>query len=73
MRLSTILASTLAVVASAAPTFPDFNIKDVVNPDDTLDSLSEYFNLLATRVQLAKVQSETPTCDVSQAQMPQGE
>lgn len=72
MRLSTILASTLAVFASAAPTFPDLNIKEVVNADDTLDSLSEYFNLLATRVQLAKVLTEAPICDVSKAQMPQG-
>lgn len=73
MRVSTILVSTLAVATSAAPTFPDLNLNKVINPDDTLDSLSEYFNLLATRVQLAKVQSEAPTCDISQAQMPQGE
>lgn len=66
------MTSTLAV-ASAAPTFPDINIKDVVNPDDTLESLSDYFNTLATRVQLAKVLSEPPTCDVSKAQMPECE
>lgn len=73
MRFSTILASTLAVAVSAAPTFPQLNLKEVLNPDDTLSSLSEYFNLLATRVQLAKVQSKPPTCDVTQARMPQGE
>jgi len=71
MRLSTILASTLAVAVSAAPTFPEFNLKEALNPDDTLSSLSDYFNLLATRVQLAKVQSKPPTCDVTQARMPQ--
>lgn len=71
MRLSTVLASTLAVTASAAPTFPDFNIKDVVNSDDTLGSLSDYFNVLATRVQLSKVMADAPTCDVSKAKMPE--
>lgn len=72
MRWSTVLASTLAV-ASAAPAFPDINLKDVVNPDDTLESLSDYFNTLATSVQLAKVLSEPPTCDVAKARMPEGE
>lgn len=70
MRWSNIIISTLAV-ASAAPTFPDINLKDVVNPDDTLESLSDYFNTLATRVQLAKVLSEPPICDVSAAKMPE--
>jgi len=72
MRWSNIIISTLAV-ASAAPTFPDINLKDVVNPDDTLESLSDYFNTLATRVQLAKVLSEPPICDVSAAKMPECE
>lgn len=73
MRFSTLFVSAFAVTAYAAPTFPDFRIKDVVNPEDTLSALSEYFNLLATKVQLAKVLSEPPTCDVSKAKMPSSE
>ena len=70
MRFSTVLVSAYAVTVSAAPAFPDFRIKDVVNPEDTLTALSEYFNVLATKVQLAKYLSEPPTCDVSTAKMP---
>lgn len=69
MRFSTVL-SAFAVAVSAAPTFPNLNIKDVVNPADTLEALSEYFNLLASKVQLAKVLSQAPTCDVTTAKMP---
>jgi hypothetical protein len=70
MRLSTILVSAYAVTVSAAPAFPDFRIKDVTNPEDTLSALSDYFNVLATKVQLAKYLSQPPTCDVATAKMP---
>lgn len=70
MRFSTVLVSAFAVAVSAAPTFPTLNIKDVINPEDTLVALSEYFNLLASKVQLAKILSQAPTCDVATAKMP---
>lgn len=70
MRFSTVLVSAFAVAVSAAPTFPNFNIKDATNPSDTLEALSDYFNLLASKVQLAKVLNEAPTCDVTTAKMP---
>jgi len=69
MRFS-VLVCSLVGVASAAPTFPDFNLKSILNPDNTLEALSDYFNTLATRVQLAKVLAEPPTCDVSKANIP---
>jgi hypothetical protein len=71
MRL-TVLLSSLVAVASAAPTFLDLNLKSVTNPDATLEALSDYFNTLATKVQLAKVLAEAPKCDVSTARLPTG-
>ncbi|POR33434.1 Malate dehydrogenase [Tolypocladium paradoxum] len=70
MRPSTILASTLAVTARAAPAFPELNLKDLADPTNALDSLSGYFNLIAAKVQAARLLSEAPVCDLSQAQMP---
>jgi hypothetical protein len=71
MRPSTIAVSLLAVATSAAPTFPSLDLSDAVNAGDTLESMSAYFNVLATRVQLAQAVDEPPSCDVSSAQMPQ--
>ena len=72
MKAFTVLAS-LVTVASAAPTFPKLNLKEAISPDATLESLSDYFNTLATRVQLAKVMSSPPTCDLTKAKMPTGQ
>lgn len=72
MHLSTILLSTLAVVASAAPTDPTLRLKGVKDPADAISQLSGYFNLLAAKVQAAKVMSVSPVCDLSKAQMPAG-
>ncbi|KAI9902886.1 hypothetical protein N3K66_002238 [Trichothecium roseum] len=69
MRAYTVIAS-LAAVVSAAPVFPELNLKEAISPDATLESLSDYFNTLATRVQLAKVMSSAPECDLSKAKMP---
>jgi hypothetical protein len=70
MQLSTILLSALVVVAHAAPTDPKLRLKDLPYPAVALDQLSEYFNLLANKVQLAKVANVSPICDLSKAQMP---
>ncbi|KAF4468180.1 malate dehydrogenase [Fusarium albosuccineum] len=70
MQLSTLLASVLAVTASAAPTYPKFEAKDARSAVDSLGSLSDYFNLLAYKVKSAKISAEAPVCDLSQAKMP---
>ncbi|KAF7554488.1 hypothetical protein G7046_g6814 [Stylonectria norvegica] len=65
MQLSTILVSALAVATSAAPTYPK-----VTRSADALEHLSGYFNLVAHKVQAAKVASWAPVCDLSKAKMP---
>ncbi|RFU74433.1 malate dehydrogenase [Trichoderma arundinaceum] len=71
MRPSTFLVSSLAVFgAQAAPALPKLNLKDFTNPAAALDSLSSYFNLLASKVQTSKVRPVVPVCDLSKAQMP---
>ncbi|PNY24440.1 Malate dehydrogenase [Tolypocladium capitatum] len=72
MRPSTVLASTLAMTARAAPTFPELNLKGLADPAGALDSLSAYFSLMADKVQAARLLSAAPVCDVSRAQMPAG-
>ncbi len=39
---------------------------------NALDSLSSYFNLIASKVEAAKAISVAPTCDLSKAKMPTG-
>lgn len=71
MRPSTFLVSTLAIFgAHAAPVAPKIDLKNVANPAAALDALSNYFNLIASKVQTAKVQPVAPVCDMSKAQMP---
>lgn len=71
MRLSTVVFAIWAAAANAAPTFPILNLKD--NPMSALTSLSDYFNLVASKVQAAKFLSSAPACHLSQAHMPIGE
>ncbi|KAF4982023.1 hypothetical protein FZEAL_2273 [Fusarium zealandicum] len=70
MQLSTLLASLLAVTASAAPTYPEVTTTDARSAIDTLGSLGDYFNLLAYKVKAAKMSAEAPICDLSKAKMP---
>jgi hypothetical protein len=72
MHLSIVTVSTLTAVAGAAPTWPSFNIKDIANPMNALDSLSGYFNLVASKVDAVKAISVAPTCDPTKAKMPTG-
>lgn len=71
MRFS-IAATALAATASAAPTWPSINFKDLANPFDALDHLSGYFNLIAAKVEAAKAIGMAPVCDTSKAKMPLG-
>ncbi|GAB0133173.1 hypothetical protein EsDP_00001587 [Epichloe bromicola] len=71
MRPSTIVTATLALAANAAPTtFPILDLKD--NLARAPDGLSDYFNLIASKVPAAKALSSLPTCDLSKARMPVG-
>jgi hypothetical protein len=71
MRLSTTLIPVLSAVALAAPQFPVLNVQAAM-PDDGLVTLSEYFNLLAQKVQANKVMSSAPVCDMKNAKLPVG-
>lgn len=73
MRLSINLVSCLVAASHAAPTWPSLNFKELANPFTALDSLSGYFNLVASKVESARVISIAPTCDFSKARMPTGE
>lgn len=69
MRSSTLLFSVLGATVLAAPTFPDVNM-EVVKPEG-VDSISEYFTLLAAKVQQSRMAASAPTCDLGKAVLPQ--
>ncbi|KAI1423756.1 hypothetical protein F5Y12DRAFT_755931 [Xylaria sp. FL1777] len=66
---STILTTLLgASTVFAAPTWPQLN-SDFVNTVGR-ETLTDYFNLLAEKVDIAKLSTLLPTCDLSQAHLP---
>ena len=69
MRFSAVLVPVLAAVAHAAPVYPELG--DEVVPRN-LEAVSEYFNLLAKKVQISRSTGYEPTCDLSKARMPIG-
>ncbi|GAB1314884.1 Malate dehydrogenase [Madurella fahalii] len=68
MQLSLLLASALGVSVWAAPAFP--NIEAIV--PDNIQALSEYFNLLASKVQESRGMAMAPVCDLSAVALPPG-
>ncbi len=68
MRASIIAVSTLAAAVLAAPVFPDLNVNAAMPGD--IDVVSDYFNLLAQKVQASRWMSTAPVCDLSKAQLP---
>ncbi|PTB63541.1 hypothetical protein BBK36DRAFT_1171752 [Trichoderma citrinoviride] len=71
MRPSTILVSSLAVFgARAAPAQPKIDLDNIKNPASAVNSLTEYFNLVAAKTEIAKVQPTAQLCDISKSQMP---
>lgn len=73
MRPSTILVSSLAVFgARAAPAQPKIDLDNIRNPASAINSLTEYFNLVASKTEISKVQPTAQLCDISKAQMPGG-
>ncbi|KAI1371537.1 hypothetical protein F4677DRAFT_309787 [Hypoxylon crocopeplum] len=68
MYASTLLVSLLgASTVIAAPTWPTLNL-GAAKPDG-LDTVSEYFNMLAEKVETGKFMAAAPVCDLSKAQM----
>lgn len=70
MHASTLLLSALGATVLAAPTYPTL-VKDSVTQDG-LDTVSQYFNLVARKVQEVKSNVAVPVCDLSKASMPAG-
>jgi len=70
MQLSILLASALSATALAAPAYPDLNL-GAASPDG-IATVSEYFTMLALKVQQSRMMSEAPVCDLSKAVLPTG-
>ncbi|EJT71589.1 malate dehydrogenase [Gaeumannomyces tritici R3-111a-1] len=68
MHASIIFASALFASAYAAPAYPALNM-DAAMPG-SITVMSEYFNMLARKVQEQRAMSQTPVCDLSMAQLP---
>ncbi|WYZ46514.1 hypothetical protein EsH8_IX_000739 [Colletotrichum jinshuiense] len=69
MRCSVSLAPALASLALAAPTYPTLNLQATL--PGTIEHISEYFNMLATKVQATRYLSAAPVCDLSAAKLPE--
>ncbi len=71
MRASTLLVSVLGGAAVfAAPVFPDLNAAEA--EPKSIDGMTEYFTLLARKVQESKALGAAPVCDLSRATLPEG-
>ncbi|KAJ9142787.1 malate dehydrogenase [Pleurostoma richardsiae] len=68
MRSSILLVSALAASAFAAPTYPSFNVNSALPGD--VKVISDYFNMLAHKVQEGRSMSLAPVCDLSKAVQP---
>ncbi|KLU91477.1 malate dehydrogenase [Magnaporthiopsis poae ATCC 64411] len=68
MHASIIFTSALFASAYAAPAYPALNM-DAAMPGSIM-AVSDYFNMLARKVQEQKAMSQTPVCDLSMAQLP---
>ncbi|KAH8888783.1 hypothetical protein GQ53DRAFT_748689 [Thozetella sp. PMI_491] len=67
--LATLLTvSALAAGALAAPVYPELNV-DAAMPGG-IDTMSQYFNMLADKVQQSRLMSQAPVCDLSRAVLP---
>ncbi|GKT48872.1 uncharacterized protein ColSpa_09053 [Colletotrichum spaethianum] len=69
MHCPTLLVPALASIALAAPTYPTLNLQAAL--PGSIEHISEYFNMLATKVQATRYLSTAPVCDISAANMPE--
>lgn len=70
MHLSLLLVSGLVSSIGAAPAFPVVDA-DAAQPDN-IRSISDYFNLLASKVQASRPLAAPPACDLSIVSLPAG-
>ena len=68
MLSSVLLVPVLAASVFAAPTFPSINT-DATLPE-SISVMSDYFNLLADKVQQSRLMSDVAACDLSKAVLP---
>ncbi|KAI4602050.1 hypothetical protein KJ359_010916 [Pestalotiopsis sp. 9143b] len=69
MHSSILLTAALgAMTAMAAPTYPSLNVH-AAEPGSS-ETVSEYFNMLATKVQESKQMAVAPVCDLSTVELP---
>ncbi|KAK3359377.1 hypothetical protein B0T25DRAFT_96193 [Lasiosphaeria hispida] len=69
MLASTLLLTALGATVFAAPVFPD--ITAAAEVPETIDTMTEYFTLLAEKVQQSRLMSAAPVCDLSNAVLPE--
>ena len=68
MLSSVLLVPALAASVFAAPTFPSINT-DAALPG-SITVMSDYFNMLADKVQQSRLMSDVAVCDLSKAAVP---
>jgi len=69
MHASLLLVSALSAASVwAAPTFPKVSL----DTSKSVDIISQYFNLLASKVQQSKAVGAAPICDLSKVSLPAG-
>jgi hypothetical protein len=69
MRFQLLLSAGLALVASAAPTYPEITTQAKAQ-GRSIEIMSDYFNMLARKVSAYKYDPSAVTCDLSHVQMP---
>ncbi|TKW52478.1 hypothetical protein CTA1_7282 [Colletotrichum tanaceti] len=69
MHSSSLLVPGLVSLALAAPTYPTLNLQAAL--PGSIEHISEYFNMLAAKVQAARYLSAAPVCDLSAAKLPE--
>ncbi|KAL2162791.1 hypothetical protein VTH06DRAFT_6627 [Thermothelomyces fergusii] len=70
MRPSLLFAPALAASAWAAPAYPKLDAASML--PDSIRAISDYFNLLASKVQESRILDVAPVCDLSQVPLPAG-
>lgn len=71
MRSSILLSAALgALTAMAAPTWPSLNLA-AAQPGSS-KTVTEYFNMLAQKIQVGRQMSSAPVCDLSTVELPEG-
>ncbi|KAK4191392.1 hypothetical protein QBC35DRAFT_426164 [Podospora australis] len=66
MRASVFLLPALSASVWAAPTFP----KITAAVSDNVQALSQYFNLVASKVQQSRILGQAPVCDLPKVSLP---